>query len=201
MDNNKIVFKTKFKGFDKKGVVDYIRNLSEKYDEALSAKQTEINNYKTVADELKAKNAELETRISDLSEVGEELSRAKAENSELKEQNAELEKKLSSVSSQLETDYIPDKERLEKEVEKLRAELDETKAQTERDKSEIADVLIKADMLAKKLQEEAVMAANARKAEIEKQIISKKSELLGISGEIERMKGVFQDLYTRYVDK
>ena len=28
MDNNKIVFKTKFKGFDKKGVVDYIRNLS-----------------------------------------------------------------------------------------------------------------------------------------------------------------------------
>ncbi len=201
MDNNKIVFKTKFKGFDKKGVVDYIRNLSEKYDEALSAKQTEINNYKTVADELKAKNAELETRLSDLSEVGEGLSRAKAENSELKEQNAELEKKLSSVSSQLETDYIPDKERLEKEVEKLRAELDETKAQTERDKSEIADVLIKADMLAKKLQEEAVMAANARKAEIEKQIISKKSELLGISGEIERMKGVFQDLYTRYVDK
>ena len=92
-------------------------------------------------------------------------------------------------------------ERLEKEVEKLRAELDETKAQTERDKSEIADVLIKADKLAKKLQEEAVMAANARKAEIEKQIISKKSELLGISGEIERMKGVFQDLYTRYVDK
>ena len=201
MDNNKIVFKTKFKGFDKKGVVDYIRNLSEKYDEALSAKQTEINNYKTVVDELKAKNAELETRLSDLSEVGEELSRAKAENSELKEQNAELEKKLSSVSSQLETDYIPDKERLEKEVEKLRAELDETKAQTERDKSEIADVLIKADILAKKLQEEAVMAANARKAEIEKQIISKKSELLGISGEIERMKGVFQDLYTRYVDK
>ena len=62
-------------------------------------------------------------------------------------------------------------------------------------------MLIKADKLAKKLQEEAVMAANARKAEIEKQIISKKSELLGISGEIERMKGVFQDLYTRYVDK
>ncbi|MDY6315531.1 MAG: hypothetical protein SPL89_10280 [Clostridia bacterium] len=201
MDNNKIVFKTKFKGFDKKGVVDYIRNLSEKYDEAISAKQTEINNYKTIADELKAKNAELETRLSDLSEVGEELSRAKAENSELKEKNAELERRLSSVSSQLETDYIPDKERLEKEVEKLRAELDETRAQTERDKSEIADVLIKADKLAKKLQEEAVMAANARKAEIEKQIISKKSELLGISGEIERMKGVFQDLYTRYVDK
>lgn len=199
--DNKIVFKTKFRGFDKKGVVEYIRNLSQKYDEALSAKQTEINNYKTIADELKGKNTELEARISDLSELGEELSRVKDENSELKEKNAELEGKLSSVSAQLETDYIPDKERLEKEIESLRTELNETKAQTEKDKTEIADVLIKADKLAKKLQEEAVMAANARKAEIEKQIISKKSELLGISGEIDRMKSVFQDLYTRYVDK
>ena len=201
MDNNKAVFKTKFRGFDKKGVVDYIKNLSEKCDEKLNAKQTEINNYKAVADEFKAKNEELETRLSDLSEMGEELSRSKAENAELKEKNTELERKISSLSVQIETDYIPNKEKFEQETAKLRAELNAAKAQTEKDKTEIADVLIKADMLAKKLQEEAVMAANAKKAEIEKQIISKKSELLGISGEIDRMKSVFQDLYTRYVDK
>ena len=197
---NKTAFKTVFKGFDKKGVIEYIRELSAKYDEALAACKTEADNYKAIADELQVKNAELVSKISSFDGMEEELSRLKSENGSLKSAKDELETKASELSKKLETDFIPDKSRLEDEVESLRAELEKTKKQTEKDKAVIADVLIKADGLAKKLQEDAINAANAQKEEIEKQIISKKSELMGISGEIERMKNVFQDLYTRYVD-
>lgn len=199
--NEKITFKTAFRGFEKKGVVDYIRNLSAKFDEILAAKQTEAENYKAVSEGLKEKLSTLETKVSVLEKAEAELGCAKEKIALLQSENDELKEKLKSLADVVESDYIPDKSRLEDEVERLKGELKATRCETEKNKAEIADVLIKADKLAKKLQEDAVMSANAEKAEIEKQIISKKSELLGINGEIERMKNVFQDLYTRYVDK
>lgn len=202
MDNaeNKAIFKTAFKGFEKKGVIEYISDLSAKSEEALAACRTEAENFKAMADDLQKKNAELMSKISAFEGIEEELTRLKNENDSLKLTKDELERKVSELSKKLETDFIPDKSRLEDEVESLRAELEKTKSQTERDKAVIADVLIKADGIAKKFQEDAINAANAQKEEIERQIISKKSELMGICGEIERMKNVFQDLYTRYVD-
>lgn len=199
--NEKIIFKTAFRGFEKKGVINYIRNLAEKYDEAISAKQTEANNYKTVSEEWKEKAGSLEKKVAAMQELEAELCSVKTNAADLEAENALLKEKLKNLADVVETDYIPDKSRLEDEVERLKDELKAAKCETDKNKAEIADVLIKADKLAKKFQEDAVVSANKEKAEIEKQIISKKSELLGINGEIERMKNVFQELYTRYVDK
>ena len=86
MDNaeNKTTFKTAFKGFEKKGVIEYISDLSAKSEEALAACRTEAENFKAMADDLQKKNAELMSKISAFDGVEEEHTRLKNENDSLK---------------------------------------------------------------------------------------------------------------------
>ncbi len=176
------LFKTAFKGFDKKDVNDYIKKLSEKFDETIAAKAKEIVNYK-------AKILELVTEQKDLAE----------ENERLKKEFEQVENNRVESDSEAIKNMEAEIDRLTGENERLEAELSKMSVQSDKQKMEIADVLIKAEQMAKRLCDEAVISANEEKAAIERQIVSKKSELLGLTGEIERMKGVFSDLYKKYV--
>ena len=184
---NKQLFRTSFKGYDKTDVVNYIKTLSEKFDFEISEKTK-------LADSYLEKLSELESKVASLSK----------ENEDLKVKNETLLQEIESFKGQIENlensiaSSITSAD-LEDENEALKGELETLKAQLEKEKLEIADVLIKAEQMSKKLHDEAIASANQQKAAIERQIISKKSELLGLNGEIERMKNIFADLYKKYV--
>ncbi len=183
-NDKKEMFKTTFKGFDKKGVTEFIRLLSAKYDEDIASKAKELENYKDKLAILQASAKALEE-----------------ENLSLKEQLKAETEKSAKVSAENADALKAEISSLKEKLNSMKNLQDCAKQEIEAEKAQIAETLITAERLAKVLQEEAVASSVAQKAEIEKQIISKKSELLGINGEIERMKTVFSDLYKKYVSK
>ena len=203
MDTNekKELFKTTFKGFDKKGVTEYIRMLSAKSIEEVASKTAALESCKQKAAETEKKlaksNADLAVAATEIVRLKRELEDSVHKAEILEEENRNLTEKLAETDKHPLTDI--DSAHLEDEVARLEQELSEQKLETERRKLEIADVLIKAEHMSKILRDEAIAAANEQKAAIERQIISKKSELLSLTGEIERMKNIFSDLYKRYV--
>ena len=172
-------------GFDKKDVVEYIRTLSGKFDEEIKKNETENNSLKSKLSNMEAENKNLKEKLdsADLKIAG------------LEAENLSLKQKLEAVGD----NPVQDKELLESEVERLTGELAEASKESEKATLEIANIVIKAEQISKRLRDEAIANATLEKEAIERQIVSKKSELMGISGEIERMKSVFADLYKKYV--
>lgn len=195
--DKKATFKTAFKGFDKRDVVEYIRALSAKYDKEIKEKTSLVESGAEKLSEAQNKISGLESQIDELTAEKDRLKKQLALSEEKAVQLVNENKKLSEdLKAQPTNDEIA---LLHSEVDRLNNELANVSSESEKAKLEIADIVIKAEQISRKLRDEAVADANQEKAAIERQIVSKKSELMGINGEIERMKSVFADLYKKYV--
>lgn len=193
-NENKQLFRTSFKGYEKSDVVNYIKNLSEKFDQEISVKEKLAESY---LEKLEKAEGELSAVSDENSSLKAKLEQETSEKEALKSEIENFREKIEALEKSISVSDVAVK--LEDENEALKNELLALKAQMEKEKIEIADVLIKAEQMSRKLHDEAIASANQQKAAIERQIISKKSELLGLNGEIERMKSIFADLYKKYV--
>ena len=67
------------------------------------------------------------------------------------------------------------------------------------DKAKLADLLIRAERTSQKLMDDCLAEAKEKKARIEEQITLEEQKLEAVKQEVERVRTIFTDLYSRYV--
>lgn len=168
-------FKTAFCGFQKKSVITYIQTLSEQFDRSLTAKEERLEELQREISSLRSQLSSCQT-VSAETPVTDDLLALQEENESLRQENKQLQKRIQDIPSVAE--------------EMLRQQ-----------KIEIADVLVRAEAASRKIIDEAMLDAEAKKMGIEQEIQAKRAELSLIQKEVDSVRQMFSDLYNRYVEE
>lgn len=163
------------------------------------------------ASELEDKNIALKQRVKGLTDENDELKQqlVAGKNESLRD---EIENETiavqEAVSEELEAGFESIRQMVGQLTEQGRAMEDlirsgmvqKTDEATERmDKAKLADLLIRAERTSQKLMDDCLAEAKEKKARIEEQITLEEQKLEAVKQEVERVRKIFKDLYSRYV--